>query len=245
MRHAAPVRPPQTAAALADLARLGPFFAIGTDPAERAQTAWRPLSQLYSDPRPLRRRIAEVHRILGTDSERVAASLTFQGLSARVVAPSVALAALHGVLAPLDPDTLYWRPAEPGPWPLWTDAGGSSWPAAPADELAARLAELVIERHLRQLVEAVRAQVRVARPLLWGNAASSVAAALRLVGEQRPLAAPAAGRLADALLSVGPLAGTWSRRPTGEFRRRTCCLYYRTPDGGLCGDCVFDEPPAR
>ncbi|MGH3614812.1 MAG: (2Fe-2S)-binding protein [Pseudonocardia sp.] len=23
------------------------------------------------------------------------------------------------------------------------------------------------------------------------------------------------------------------------FRRRSCCLYYRVRDGGLCGDCVL------
>ncbi|MFV2120727.1 (2Fe-2S)-binding protein, partial [Streptomyces sp. Act-28] len=36
------------------------------------------------------------------------------------------------------------------------------------------------------------------------------------------------------------LAGTL-RGPA--LRRRTCCLYYRCPGGGLCGDCVFDAPP--
>ena len=25
------------------------------------------------------------------------------------------------------------------------------------------------------------------------------------------------------------------------FTRRTCCLYYRLPGGGLCGDCVLHQ----
>ncbi|MGH3410268.1 MAG: (2Fe-2S)-binding protein [Streptosporangiaceae bacterium] len=33
---------------------------------------------------------------------------------------------------------------------------------------------------------------------------------------------------------------------TGEglgFRRHSCCLYYRLPGGGLCGDCALAAPP--
>lgn len=36
--------------------------------------------------------------------------------------------------------------------------------------------------------------------------------------------------------------------PTGTltgsaFRRRSCCLYYRVPGGGICGDCCFTRNP--
>ncbi|WP_435888986.1 (2Fe-2S)-binding protein [Streptomyces niveus] len=30
-----------------------------------------------------------------------------------------------------------------------------------------------------------------------------------------------------------------------RWPRACCCLYYRCPSGGLCGDCVFDRPPSR
>ncbi|MGW5694872.1 (2Fe-2S)-binding protein, partial [Streptomyces asiaticus] len=39
-------------------------------------------------------------------------------------------------------------------------------------------------------------------------------------------------------------AGTLGTAPLG-YRRRTCCLYYRVPGGGLCGDCVLREAPGR
>jgi iron complex transport system ATP-binding protein len=29
------------------------------------------------------------------------------------------------------------------------------------------------------------------------------------------------------------------------YRRNSCCLYYRTPRGGLCGDCALDRAPER
>jgi ferric iron reductase protein FhuF len=238
------VRPPETTAALADLGAVGPFFAVGTEPGARAGGVWRPLGALYTDPEPLRRRIAEVRRLLHSDEDRVAASLTFQSLAARIVAPPLAIAALYGIVAPLEPRALYWRPVQSGPWPMWTAVGGSPWPDVAPSELGERLAELVVDRHLRPLVDAVRARVPVAESLLWGNAASSLAAAARLVAQQRPTRSAQARACADAVLSHGPLADAWTTGPGGKFRRRSCCLYYRTPDGGLCGDCVFDEPPA-
>jgi iron complex transport system ATP-binding protein len=27
------------------------------------------------------------------------------------------------------------------------------------------------------------------------------------------------------------------------YRRTSCCLYYRVPGGGLCGDCVLTTQP--
>ena len=40
----------------------------------------------------------------------------------------------------------------------------------------------------------------------------------------------------DWKLPTGTLTGT-------GFRRRSCCLYYRVPGGGVCGDCCFLRPP--
>jgi iron complex transport system ATP-binding protein len=28
-----------------------------------------------------------------------------------------------------------------------------------------------------------------------------------------------------------------------SYRRTSCCLYYRAPRGGLCGDCVLTSKP--
>lgn len=243
VRHAEPMGSRDVAAALADIALLGPFFAVQVGPAPDPHAGWRALTWLYTDPEPLRRRIAEVGRALDTEESRVAASLTFQSLAARIVSPPLALAALHSVALDVDPDRLYWRPAASGPWPLLVpDPVGQ--PTDDAGHAAAVLGQALIERHLRPLLATVTGLVEVAEPLLWGNAASSVAAALRIVGEHRPTAATAATRLARAVLDTGPLAGTWTGALPAGFRRRSCCLYYRTPGGGLCGDCGLDSVPA-
>ncbi|MEY7980314.1 (2Fe-2S)-binding protein, partial [Streptomyces pilosus] len=51
-----------------------------------------------------------------------------------------------------------------------------------------------------------------------------------------------AGRLARELLTDPSLAGAGTLTGTA-FRRRSCCLYYRVPGGGVCGDCCFVRPP--
>ena len=96
--------------AISDVASVGPFFAICTDVGECGDHAWRPLVDLYADGDLLRARIAHVGGQLGTAEERVAASLAFQALAARLVAPPLALAAVHGVLPALPAVELCWRP---------------------------------------------------------------------------------------------------------------------------------------
>lgn len=232
-------------AVLADVAGLGPFFTVATDPAERVDPSWRPVAEMHTDPAPLRDRIAQVRRVLDSD-DRVAASITFQGIAALLVSAPFAAVAVHGVLPVLTPTTLHWRASAAGPWPLWW-AEPRSVRGGP-DELGPELVG-VIEGLVGPLVDAVRAQVPIAEGLLRGSVASSVASGKRLVGQQRPAAATRATRLAELLLD-GPLAGTGDllepvAPDTGwTFRRRSCCLYYRVRDGGLCGDCVLHARPS-
>jgi hypothetical protein len=224
-------------AVLADVARLGPFFTIGTGPAVAGE---RPLAGVPADPGPLRDRIAHVRRSLGSD-DRVAASLAFQGLAAQLVSAPYAAAVLHGAVPAVTPAEVFLRRADDGGWAIRTSATALVEDA----ELAPAL-----ERLLEPLVAAVRVQVPVAERLLWGNAASAVAAAKRVLVLQRPVVADRAAEVAEALLGTGPFAGAGELLPPREpdrvwtFRRRSCCLYYRVPGGGLCDDCVL-LPPLR
>lgn len=215
---------------LADVAGIGPFFAFGTGPATPGE---RPLA----DPEPVRDRIAHVGAALGC-AERVAASLAFQGFAARLVAAPCAAAVLHEAVPALSPANVRWQRAEDGGWAPRT---GSSALVA-----AGRLPAL-LDGLLTPLVAAVRGQVPVSERLLWGNAASTVAAAKRLLVVQRPAVAGRAAATAEAVLAHGSFAGAGELLPPRDpdlvwtFRRRSCCLYYRVPGGGLCDDCVL--PP--
>jgi hypothetical protein len=245
------------AALLADVARIGPFFTVVTGPPP-AGGGWVSLDAVAAPPGiaeadPLGDRIAAVRAALDTDA-RVAASTAFQGLAAQVVSPLFAAVAVHGVLPlPAGPGggiagALHWRPGGAGPW-LWWAGAGAVVPGC-ADLLADVLTGL-----LTPLVAAVRARASVSPRVLWGDAASAVAAARRVVTAARPGSAARATAVAGRLLAAPPLAATaalGAPEPpdaTWTFRRRSCCLYYRVPGGGVCGDCVLrdrtprDRPP--
>lgn len=217
-------------AALTDVARVGPYFTLDTDPDVAGHPLWRPLSELYA--RALPGQIAAVRVRLGTDEPRVAASLLFQGIAGRLWSPVLALAVEHDLVPVLNPERTYWRAASPGP--ILLAAPGAYGTAA--DTAAVRRA--VIDRHLRPLVAAVRAATPVAEGLLWGNAASALAGALTVLAGARPANSVPGGRLVEELLGTPPLRNTGTLGPFG-FRRRSCCLYYRVVGGGLCGDCAL------
>ncbi|MEJ3652771.1 (2Fe-2S)-binding protein [Actinomycetes bacterium KLBMP 9759] len=225
---------------LGDAAAFGPFFVVATNPAESADPSWRPFADLYADPAHLAARIEHVGRTLGSD-ERVAASIAFQGLAALLVSAPLAAVVAHGELPVLTPTTLHWRPSASGMWPLWC----AEPVAVAAPDPAAALAGALVEPHLEPLVAAVRRQVPVSSQVLWGNVASSVAGARRMIAAARPGLVARAAEVAAALLDTGPLRGTGELLPPGPpdaswtFRRRSCCLFYRVPGGGLCGDCVL------
>ncbi|GII71073.1 hypothetical protein Sme01_35490 [Sphaerisporangium melleum] len=136
-------------AALAEVAAIGPYFAISTDPgvpgtgdlgASRSDGQWRPLSELAADTAALRARIDDFRRRLGTEESRVAASILFQGLAARLWSPVIGTVTTYGLVPARAPADLRWRPAPTGPLPLWTSpvSGwhvvpelGKEWPGEP------------------------------------------------------------------------------------------------------------------
>jgi hypothetical protein len=127
-----------------------------------------------------------------------------------------------------DFDRSYWLLPPGGSLELWVPRA-----VVPDGPLADALHRTVVERQLTPLVAGIRAVTPVAEGLLRGNAASALAGAVRVLGAGRELAAE--------LLDRPPLRGGL----TATGRRTSCCLYYRVPGAGLCGDCVFDRPPRR
>jgi ferric iron reductase protein FhuF len=229
--------PDSLRAVFRDVAAIGPFFEASANPAEVVDDTWRPLRELYTDPAPLSARMGQVAEALGTGDRRIVASITYQGLAARLVSPMVGAAALHGVVPRWSADSVHWRRAVVGPWPLWES---EERPARPTGErLAGAVREALVGPHLLALEAAVRAQVSVSERTLRGNATSAVVAAGRLVARCRPVAAARAESVVRGLLAHDALADTGTLGEGWAFRRRSCCLYYRLPEGGTCGDCVL------
>ncbi|URM88922.1 (2Fe-2S)-binding protein [Streptomyces sp. MRC013] len=216
----------------------------GPDPALNPHPAPNPDPKPGTDPHPdpdspLAVRVARVAEGLRTREYRVAASLVQLGLAARLWSVTLGSAALHGVFPDVSPGTLHWDPTRSTPDELWW-SGTATRPGT-----ARELREAVQYGHLGPLGDALRAAGPVSPRLLRGNAGSALGGAVREFTrwahrQGRADAAERAAVLAAELLDHPDLAGTL-RGPT--LRRRTCCLYYRCPGGGLCGDCVFDAPP--
>jgi hypothetical protein len=244
----------RTAAALAQAARAGPFFVVEPwTPAAR----WRPLHGLISDPAALLERVGHARGSLARRAgigaeevaERVAASVVFLGLVSRLVSPQLGAAVLGGVVPDLTVTDLWWRPAGGGPWPLAAGPAGGTAVGDLADGgQIRRAAELLSDRMhgiTAPVSVAFATSFRLSHRVLRGNVASALAGASAMLAGSCLPRAGAAERLTAQIHALEPLRGTGEFvRPDPavarlEFVRHSCCLLYRVPGAGTCGDCVL------
>ncbi|GAA2926433.1 (2Fe-2S)-binding protein [Streptomyces enissocaesilis] len=230
---------------LTEMASVGGFFALRTRAPDGG--GHLPLARVYAgDTAPLTFRVDKVAARLRAPERRVAASIAHLGLAARLWSLALGPAALYGEFPDLPPDALRWDADLTSPDDLWLATPPRMLPAT-----ADRIREVVQYGHLVPLADALRRDGRVSSPLLRGNAGSALAGAARELHawagrNGRPEVGERALALAAELFRHPGLRTTGVLSPDGaSFRRRSCCLYYRCPSGGLCGDCVFESPPRR
>jgi hypothetical protein len=230
---------------LAALGPLGGFFVLRTGVPPRGPLPT--LAQAYTAPRldtghdvyadPITFRIHKVAQSIQAPEPRIAVSVAHQALAARLWSVALGTAALYGRLPDLDPRLLHWDPAGSAPDDLWL----SEVRPLPVEAIG----EVVRGGHLVPLAAALRSRCHISAGLLWGNAGSALAGAVRQLDRwaQANGRAEVSGRartLAAELFAHSDLSGTLD---PATLRRRSCCLYYRLPGGGLCGDCCFTRPP--
>lgn len=195
---------------------------------------WRPFAELL-EPSVAAERVAVSRQTLcamfglGAEAvpERVVASVLLLGYAARLVSPPLAQALEEGSVPDVGPGGLWWREVPGGPLPLAVHEKGKR----PAEDLF----DVAITGLVTPLVEVFRDRFRLSPHVLWGNVASALGGAAGQLGSARAWAAVA------GLLERAPLRGMASVG-AGSLRRRNCCLYYRIPGGGTCGDCVLRKP---
>ena len=144
------------------------------------------------------------------------------------------------------PEHLLFGFAANGPLQLALATLPSDAPAALLPVLAGELMDIALDGLLAAFTRALTETVAVPEKTLQGNVFSALAAAARLV---TPAAAGARARALVDLVSrrQPPLSGagtlnwraTAAPDPRAYFRRRNCCLFYRIPGGGICGDCIL------
>ncbi|WP_371619198.1 (2Fe-2S)-binding protein [Streptomyces sp. NBC_00454] len=224
---------------LRQLRSVGPFFTVayGKEP---PGPGFRPLTELYGQ--QLGAYVDEIGRRLGSGPGRVAASTAQFGIASRLWSIALGGAALSGRAPDLGPDRVWWRLPGAGSLELWLPEPTALPAAVPGETLAQSLADTVLTDNLALLDDRLRTRFGVSPQVLRGNAASGLVGAVRVLGDRVPGEA-AAALAAELLADGGPLgaSGTFVHEPGlgVAFVRRSCCLYYRAPGGGLCGDCVL------
>ena len=205
-------------AELAEISTYGGFFAltVGGNP-----TGWHPVTQSYADG------FGDLVGRYRTGERRIGASLVHLGHAARLWSPVLAGVLAHGVL----PDLTDLQRADDSAHLRLPAAVGD--PVEPSPELVYRV---VVTDHMARFAAGL--SVNLATGLLAGNLASALTGTARMLLAARPDLREQITQLTIALLGTGDLAGTGvlTSRDLG-FRRHSCCLYYRLPGGGKCGDC--------
>ncbi len=183
----------------------------------------------------MRELAAQTGQRLGVHEDRVAVSTLQLGYAARLWSPVLACALAGRIV----PDLGRLQVGTGLPLRLWLPAA-DGWHLPDDDMLADALYRVVMTDHLAPLAAGLGGQL--AEGLLRGNAASAMIGSVTVLTLARPGLAQPARLVARRLLATGLLRGTGSLTGPGlEFRRNSCCLYYRVPGGGLCGDCSLRQ----
>ncbi|SQD99670.1 MULTISPECIES: (2Fe-2S)-binding protein [unclassified Parafrankia] len=249
----------EVASALRRLAEISPYFEadIAVDLAGAGEVGGAGpvpvrVDELYRGGAALAAAVDGVNERLGGVERRVAASTLALGHAARLWSVALGCWATAGIVPDLPPPRLRVQPRLTAPVRLIVDET-AGWRVESLADAVDLLREIVVEDHLRPYFTALRGETRLAPRLLWGNAASA------LVGSTRVLAASPlvtrtkdVPRMAAALLATPPLAGTTVHAVTSDgglavssVVRRSCCLFYRVPGGGTCGDCPLSPAAER
>jgi iron complex transport system ATP-binding protein len=228
--------PGATAAALADIGEINEYFAISPLPLGAGQF---PVHQLYTDSALLEGVVERVRTRIGATERRVAVSTFFLGFAARLWSVGIGAVIGHRLLPDLGTPELSF--GETGGQVTLHIAHPLGWQG---DELEPMLADLVLDGHLTPLATALKRLGPISSKLLRGNAASALLGAANVFDQHRRAGSPDSARqLAERLCADQRLSGAIRFGDAG-YRRASCCLYYRTRNSGLCGDCVFTQIPA-
>jgi hypothetical protein len=224
----------KTVALLAELSNVGPYFEVGTGPVDGG---WRPVGQLYTDTVLLDGIIGRVQARIDAAEQRVAASTFSLGFAARLWSIGLGALAGHRLLPNLAPEHLLFRETD-GQIRLHIQHP-VAWQG---DDLEPRLADMVLDAHLAPLSAALRQLGPISEKVLRGNAASALLGAARVF--DRDVTPGSGWKLARRLCADERLSAA-IRFDDAGYRRTSCCLYYRIPGGGLCGDCVLTNRPRQ
>jgi iron complex transport system ATP-binding protein len=194
--------------------------------------------RLYSEADLLDSIVKRVQARMGGVERRVAASSVFFSFAARLWSVGVGAVIGHRLLPELAADELLFREVD-GQVELHIERPIGSQ----GDQLETALADIVLDAHLAPLTEALQRLGPISPKLLRGNAASAFLGAAGVYDRHLATGSPrSAWQLARSLCHDQRFYGAVNFS-SGNYRRTSRCLHYRTPGGGLCGDIVLTQVP--
>jgi len=216
----------------AELAALGPYFALHTD--DSGGAGWRPVTGVIADSAELAQIIDRTAARLGAAPQWIAASVFYQGWAARLTSIYAGSVALSGAIPDLAASSLRYRQPPSGPVELL---------AAPVTAVDAGVGwRRLLGDHLDPLADSVRGRVRIGRQLLLGNIASALAGSVVM------LARSGHGRLEDLITQAWAQPaelsryGQWHSSTDGiRYFRTTCCGFDQLSRASRCGDCSLSR----
>jgi hypothetical protein len=233
--------------ALRQVARFGPFFDLTGDcqpPDEDEPRSWRALSDLgnAAGRKALDEAVNQLAAYFQSPDRRPVASLLQMSAAARLASPLLAAAADSGIVPDLQPRAVRVGFTTAGAVRLRLAEMPDGITGTP-DDLAPAVRRQLLDGPLAFFTRCLRRVASLSPHVTTGNLASTLAAATRMIdtGREEPRARDLLARLLrdEPLRSAGQLE-TADRAADGwRFRRRNCCLFYRIPGGGTCGDCIL------
>lgn len=217
------------------------YLRVSTDEPD-PEREWIRCSDLLDDPAELLAVVRSTAPGRGTDDDGVAMSLFVQGYAYRIASTAIGSFVMSGDVLSVEPADTSFALGRDRPNAVHLDAAA----IVAADGDLAVLHRELIDGHLERFVEAAHDAVRIGRPLLWSNIASSCAASFgAFVGPLNGEAGRITGLVTDFFGSGRDelaRAGRIARFGSGSqwaWERSACCLWYQTStaDGAKCGDC--------
>jgi ferric iron reductase protein FhuF len=231
------------------VADIGDFFTL-----DRPGLAGVPLSELVDSAGVYTSRIGATREALARLMERnpdelprrPIASLLFLGVAARLVAPTLAAAAVDRLVPQLLLEDITAAELADGRLVLGLTRfhAISQGATTPISDLVALIGEHLIQGQIGRLVRAFSSRDALHPRLLWGNVASTVASAAELINQRHPRQSHTTRLIARLLLDRPPLDQCGHlTHDSGAIRyhRLSCCLYYKFPGAGTCGDCPLPD----
>lgn len=234
--------------AVAASKRIGVYFDLPL--ADGPQ--WLPLSEFTGEQQRVEEYVRRTRAMLAISQQlpedvietRVAASSFHLNSVAKILSPVFGCAVLSDAVPDMSAENLAWQPGETHN--LEVGARAHIGEVGLSDrEMVERIHAGVLEGAVAQLGDAIHAATGLSQKVMWGNVASAFNGAFLVLRGQRPDDEDRAFELMRAIVEHGRLEPAGRFLPDewdeARFSRNNCCLFYRLPGRGLCGDCVLAE----